>query len=106
MIRFLIRVLGYLALAGAFVSAAVDGTRSIASSALTLTSIGAALDRFAPAAQGWLQGLLGRVQPALWDNGGAMLMRAPLTLALLCVGLLFVWLALEPEQPIGYDARA
>jgi hypothetical protein len=105
MIRFLIRAIGYFALAGAFVSATVDGTRSIASAALTWTSIGAALERAAPAAQAWMQAGLGRVHPALWDSGAALLLRAPLALALLGLGLLLVRLAADPEPVVGYAPR-
>ncbi|PSC04086.1 hypothetical protein SLNSH_15905 [Alsobacter soli] len=106
MIRFLIRALGYMALAGAFVAAAVDGTRSIASSGLAYTSLGAGLDRLAPSAQAMIQAASARVSPLLWDNGAAWLMRAPLALVLLLLGLLLVWLVSEREPVVGYDSRA
>ncbi|HVB89578.1 MAG TPA: hypothetical protein VND97_05205, partial [Beijerinckiaceae bacterium] len=40
MIRFLLRVVGVALLAGAFASAVIDGTRSIAANALLLTPFG------------------------------------------------------------------
>ena len=49
MLRFLLRALGLVALAGAFAAAVMDGARSIANNALSLAPTGAALARLAPA---------------------------------------------------------
>ncbi len=67
MLRFLVRALGWLALAGAFAVAVMDGARSIANEALLLTPLGATLARLAPAKFEQLPGLATRIHPKLWD---------------------------------------
>ncbi|MCX5496454.1 hypothetical protein OSH11_17240 [Kaistia dalseonensis] len=48
MVRWLVRLLGLFAIAGALIALVVDGTRSIAASTLTLTSLGQAWFSFDP----------------------------------------------------------
>jgi hypothetical protein len=57
MIRFLFRFIALLSLAGAVVAAVVDSSRSIAASALSLTSFGEVWGGFAPDSFGKLQEL-------------------------------------------------
>ncbi len=105
MFRVLSRVLGYLLLAGAFVAAVVDGTRSIAASGLLWTKLGDPLERMAPKALPALQGALSGLHPLLWDPLAVRLLGAPLALVLLVLGVLFVLLAADREPTIGYVAR-
>lgn len=58
MIRFLLRLLGFLILAGGFVALVIDGTRAIASGELDFTSAETTWSAFSPdtlkAARDWL----------------------------------------------------
>ncbi len=67
MLRFLVRALGLIALAGAFVAAVMDGARSIANSTLSLSPLGAALAALAPAKFAALPAQVARLNPKLWD---------------------------------------
>ena len=69
MIRFLFRFLGYWLLAGALVAAIIDGSKSIAASALVTTPLGQHFQQLAPSL---LQKLEFGIQnnlglPWLWD---------------------------------------
>ena len=48
MLRFLVRAVGFVALAWAFAAAVMDGARSIANSTVLLTPLGATIARLAP----------------------------------------------------------
>jgi len=70
MIRFLFRFLGYWLLAGALVAVIIDGSKSIAASALVTTPLGQHFQQVAPTL---LQRLEFGIQnnlalPWLWDN--------------------------------------
>ena len=105
MVRFVFRLLGYLLLAGAFVSAVVDGTRSIAASTLLWTRLGEPLQTLAPKAVPALQGALTGLHPLLWDPVAVKLLAAPLAVVLLVLGILFVALAADREPTVGILAR-
>ena len=105
MVRFVFRLLGYLLLAGAFVSAVVDGTRSIAASSLVWTRVAEPLEKLAPKATPWLQATLSGVHPLLWDPVALRALGVPLALALLLFGILFVVLAADREPSVGVLAR-
>jgi hypothetical protein len=105
MLRFVFRLLGYLLLAGSFVSAVVDGTRSIAASTLLWTRLGEPLERIAPKAIPSLQNTLSGLHPLLWDPIAVRLLAAPLALALLLLGIVFVVLAADREPTVGILAR-
>lgn len=105
MIRFLFRMLGYLLLAGAFVAAVIDGTRSIASSGLQLTSVQMVLER------GWstlvpsLRAATSQVHPLLWDPVAQGLLHAPVAVVLFVVGLVFALMSSPREPDVGIVAR-
>jgi hypothetical protein len=105
MFRILLRLVGYLMLAGAFVALVVDGTRSIAASSLSFLRIADVLDRVAPKAQAGLQAALEPLSPVLWDPVALRLLGAPLTVALLLFGILAVLGAAEREPAVGTLAR-
>jgi hypothetical protein len=92
-LRFLIRALGFLALAGAFVLAVEDGARSLANGALSLTPLGASLARMAPQKFQGLPALVSRVSPKLWDPVLIHALWLPTSVALLIVGALLAGLA-------------
>ena len=106
MLRGLSRTFGYLCLAGAFIGVVVDGTRSIASSALVFTSVQGILDRIAPAAVLTLRAWILQVHALLWDPVVVTALKAPLAVVLLAVGVLFVAVAAGGREPaVGYSPR-
>ena len=105
MIRFLVAFLGYLLLAGGFVAAVVDGTRSIASSRLMVMPLREALDRMWPTATPAFRAMLVQVHPALWDPVGLMLLAVPLAATLAVSGIVLVLISRRPAPTIGYDTR-
>lgn len=106
MTRSVFALLGYLMMAGAFVTVVVDGTRSIASSRLVLTSLRMALDMAWPGLVPALRASLSQLQPLLWDPVGVTLLGLPLALVLAVPGLAMV-IAARPREPgVGYDTRS
>ncbi|MDU0338347.1 hypothetical protein [Bosea rubneri] len=104
--RFLVRILGYLLVAGGFVVLLTDGARSIANSALRFTPLGETLlalfgERFRQ-----LQPAVERnLHPLLWDPVLLHLMLVPTALAGLLLGFLLLWLGAEPKPLIGIVTR-
>jgi hypothetical protein len=82
----LFRALGLLALAGAFAAAVMDGAASLANDTVSLTSLGAALARLAPAKFAELPALVGKSHPWLWDPVLLHLLYIPVFVALAVVG--------------------
>jgi hypothetical protein len=97
--RFLVRLIGLIALAGAFAAAVMDGARSIANDALSITPLGAALARLAPAKFEQLPALAAKIHPKLWDPVLLDLLYIPAAVALAVVGIVLVAIAL-PRQSI------
>lgn len=105
-LRFLVRVLGYLLVAGGFIVLLTDGARSIANSALRFTALGetmAALlgDRFRQLQPGIERNL----HPLLWDPVLVHVLLVPTALAGLALGFLLLWLGSEPKPLIGIITR-
>jgi hypothetical protein len=92
-LRFLIRALGFLALAGAFVIAVEDGARSLANGALSLTPLGASLAKLAPQKFEALPALAAKISPKLWDPVLIHALWLPTSAALLILGALLAGLA-------------
>ena len=88
MLRFLVRALGWIGLAGAFAVAVMDGARSIANDALSLTPLGATLARLAPAKFEQLPGLVAKIHPKLWDPVLLDVLYVPTSVVLAGVGIL------------------
>jgi len=101
MLRFIARLLGLLALAGAFASLIIDGTRSIAGSQISLTSLGGLLTSKLPA----FEKTIAHIHPLLWDPATVWLLRLPVWVALGAVGLLLMWLARRRVPEVGYATR-
>jgi hypothetical protein len=103
MIRFLLRTLGLLLLAAAFVFLVYDGTRSIAASQLVYTKVeevwsltnAASLQRLQP----WIESHGPRW---LWDPVVTSVLNAPAAVALGAVGILIIPLGRRRKPLIGY----
>jgi hypothetical protein len=83
--------LGLLALAGAFAAAVMDGAASLANDTLSLTSLGAALARLAPAKFEQLPALVGKSHPWLWDPVLLHVLYTPVSAALAVLGAALVF---------------
>ena len=95
MIRFALRLIGLLLLAGAFAAAVIDGARSLADQKIELSSMGTALAYAFPAKFALMHDYVVKKAPMLWDlvvvnaalrardprfgraRGGAILSRPP-----------------------------
>lgn len=105
-LRFLVRMLGYLLVAGGFIALLTDGARSIANSALRFTPLGETLltglgERFR-----LLQPAVERnLHPLLWDPVLSNLLQAPTAAAGLLLGFLLLWLGAAPRPQIGIVTR-
>jgi hypothetical protein len=103
MIRFLLRFVGLLCLAAAFILVIYDGTKSIAGNALSLTSVralwelinAASLARLEPLIRPYAGGLI-------WDPGMVTLLSAPAWGMLGFFGIVFLLLGRRKRPLIGY----
>jgi hypothetical protein len=103
MIRFLLRLIGLLCLAAAFILVIYDGTKSIAGNALSLTSVrvlwelinAGSLARLEPLIKSYAGGLL-------WDPLMVALLSAPAWGLLGFFGILFILLGRKRRPLIGY----
>ena len=106
MLRFLVRAIGLLLLAGGFIALIVDGTRSLAASSLYVTSIDAALQTLAPAVyQSLEKSVLAHLPHFVWDPLLVHLLRVPLSGAMLAFGGLCLLLTHKASQEFGYPAE-
>ena len=67
MLRFLLRLVGLLSLAGAFAALIVDGTRSVAAGRIALLPLGRTITLVSPDAFVKLHKAVETHLPALWD---------------------------------------
>jgi hypothetical protein len=103
MIRFLLRFIGLLCLAAAFILVIYDGTKSIAGNSLSLTSVrslwelinAASLVKLEPLIRPYAGGLL-------WDPGTVTLLSAPASVMLGFFGIVFLLLGRRKRPLIGY----
>ena len=106
MLRFLLRAIGLLLLAGGFIALIVDGTRSLAGSSLYVTSIDAALQAAGPALyQGLEKWVLAHLPHFVWDPLLVHILRLPLSGTMLALGGLSVLLTHKASQEFGYPAE-
>ncbi len=103
MIRFVLRFIGMWALAAAFVWLVIDGTRSIASNALSVTNLGTAWSDISPGSFDALQPAIGRHVPE-WLGNSVMhaLLEQPTFLVLGIVGSLLILIGRKKKPLIGY----
>jgi hypothetical protein len=91
MIRFLLRTLGVLCLAAAFVALVVDGTRSIASREIVTTSLETSLSQVSPPSLAFVQGNV-QAQPQTVRELAALLLRQPTIAVFGVLGIVLVLL--------------
>jgi len=103
MIRFLLRFIGLLCLAAAFILVIYDGTKSIAGNGLALTSVRALWELINA---GSLQKLEPMVRPyaggLLWDPVMVTLLSAPAWGMFGLFGIVFILLGRKKRPLIGY----
>ena len=105
MIRFLFRFVGYWLLAGALVAAIIDGSKSIAASALVTTPFGQHFQQLAPSL---LQRLEFGIQnnlglPWLWDLVFINVLAWPSFAVLGVLALIFLMIGRRKRPPVVGD---
>ena len=109
MIRFLLRTLGLVLLAAAFIFLVIDGTKSIAANALfppLLTPLNETWTQLhevvhAPSLQ-QLQPAIEQVSPWLWDPLTLAVLNAPTFAVIGAIGVILVVLGRRKKPLIGY----
>lgn len=103
MIRFLIRLLGFLVLAAGFVALVVDGARAIASGVVAMTPLESSWATIAPES-------LARVKEAVSGGGAvasigdpvlAFLLSAPTFAVFIALGVVLMLLGRRPRRLVG-----
>jgi hypothetical protein len=103
MIRFLLRTLGLLFLAAAFVFVVYDGTKSIAANAFVYTKVDEVWTLLNAASLQQLQPLIEKnTTPWLWDPVAVSVLNAPTFVAFGVVGAILVLLGRRKKPLIGY----
>ena len=94
MIRVVLRLIGLVITAGAFVALVVDGARSIVANAIVLTSFESLVGHADPGFYGRLRALL-NIHAArwLWDPVAVWIMSCPAFIALAAFGLALLFVA-------------
>jgi uncharacterized membrane protein YdfJ with MMPL/SSD domain len=106
MIRLILRFLGLLFLAAAFAALVVDGTRSIAGGALSLTPLGQTLVWLMPEKFATLKLALQHALPRfLWDPVTVHVLAMPTWLVIGVLGILLMLITQKPRPRIGYSDR-
>lgn len=106
MIRFLVRSLGFIIVAGAFVMLVIDATRSIAQSKVTFTLLGeTAYTLFGERFLLLQPGIERHVHPLLWDPVVLNLLLLPTAFVGLVIGFALMWLGAKPREKVGFDTK-
>jgi len=104
--RFLMRFIGLIALAGAFAAAVLDGARWIANGAWEPMSTGAALYRISPSALDHLQAFVeARIGAWAWNDVLVKALLTPAFLALTILSALLFFVSRPPAPIIGRSSR-
>jgi hypothetical protein len=106
MTRLLLRVLGLVMLAGAFVSCVIDGASSIADSRLSITRLGDTAVRAFPTKFPLLQHVVEQVHPLLWDPILLNILKAPTWAVLGLFGAALLYAMRRRPPPIGHSNRS
>jgi len=105
-VRFLVRLIGYLFVAGGFIAAVLDGARSIANSAPRFTALGDTVAAVLHERYALIQPAIERnIHPLLWDPVLLTLLRMPVALVALFLGFCLLWLGQKPQPRIGFVTR-
>jgi hypothetical protein len=102
MIRFLLRFIGLLSLALAFIFFVYDGTKSIADQRLYVTKVAEVWSTFHESSLAQVRPTLEGLAPWLWDPVGSNVLNAPVCLVLVIIGTILVLLGRRPRPLIGY----
>ena len=105
MIRFALRLVGLLLLAGAFAAAVIDGARSLADQKIELSSMGTVLVYAFPAKFALMQDYVVKKAPMLWNVVLVNALYAPATLDLAALAAVLFYLARRPSAPVGATWR-
>ncbi|MEN5083117.1 hypothetical protein ABE438_11590 [Bosea sp. TWI1241] len=104
--RFLLRMLGFLAVAAGFVVLLTDGAAAIANSTLHATPLAETLAAvFGERMAGFRAAVIRDVHPLLWDPVLVTVLRLPTALAGLLLGFLLLRLGRRPDPVIGIVTR-
>lgn len=107
MLRFLVRLLGTLVVAGGFIAAVVDGARFVANGVLDFTPLGGVLFAAFPRQFPLIEpGVTRHVHPLLWDPVLLSLFTAPAFAVLTVLGLILLWLGRSRRSDVGWSTRA
>jgi len=99
-------MLGYVLVAGGFVTLLTDGARSIADSVLRFTPLGETMLTLVGERLRLLQPAVERnLHPMLWDPVLVHVLQAPTALAGLLLGFFLLWLGAAPRPEIGIVTR-
>jgi hypothetical protein len=103
MIRFLLRFIGLVALAAAFILVIYDGTKSIASNGMSITSVRALWQLINEASLAKLEPLIKPYAGGLlWDPFMLSILSAPSWALLGVFGVIFILLGRKRRPLIGY----
>jgi hypothetical protein len=106
MIRALLRGLGYLGLALAFIAFVDDGARYIANNEWSFLTIGQAIDAVLPRAYaGWEAAAELKLPGLLWDPVLTRALALPFFLWAAVIGVLLLLLGRKRKPLIGYSNR-
>ncbi len=104
--RFLVRFVGLLALAGAFAAAVLDGARWIANGTFAPTSTGAALKVLSPKALAAAQNFVdSRLGAWAWNDLLTKALVTPAFAALTILSALLFFVSRPPPPEIGRSSR-
>jgi hypothetical protein len=103
MLRFLARMVGLLLVAAGFVGLVIDGTRSMANSAVSFTPLGELGFLLFPKHFPILEPAVTRhVHPFLWDPVLLNFFLLPASVVGFAIGALLLWLGQKPDDDVGY----
>lgn len=102
MIRFLLRFIGLLSLALAFIFLVYDGTKSIADQRLYVTKVAEVWSTFHESSLAQIRPTLQGLAPWLWDPVATNVLNAPVCLVLVIFGTILVLLGRKRRPLIGY----
>ncbi len=105
MIRLAFRIFGLVLLAAAFAALIVDGTRSIAASSFTVTSLGEALLWAMPSKIEGIKPQIQHLNAYLWDPVMVDLLGLPVWSLTGFLGFLAIAVAQRKPAQIGYSNR-
>ena len=102
MIRFLLRFLGLVVLALAFIFLVYDGTKSIAANAFYITKVDDVWFNIHQTSQGFVEDWIKRNADWAWDPGVRTVLEQPAWLVLGVLAVLLVLLGRKKKPLIGY----